>query len=816
MSADRTDAASADSNAGVIADRTACVSVDPNTSVSPAVHQGAIERVAVIGSGVMGGGIAAQLANAGASVLLLDVATKDGPDRSAVARAAVERLSKSRPPSFMHRRAARRIDVGNIDDDLARAGEADWIVEAVVERLDVKRDLYARLDAVRRPGAIVTSNTSTIPLARLVEGASDALKQDFAITHFFNPPRYMRLLEIVRGPGTRPEQVERLREFADLRLGKGVVECKDTPGFIANRIGVYWLQCAVVEAMRAGLSVEQADAALGPAVGIPKTGVFGLVDLVGLDLMPHVVASMDSLLAPDDALRSYMEMPDLISRMIADGYTGRKGRGGFYRLRREGSERIKESIDLATGEYGPSRRARLACVEAAKSGGPRALLDHDSDEGRYAWRVLSSVIAYSAGLVPEISDDLADVDAAMRLGYNWQAGPFEMADRLGAGWLAERFRAEGRAVPPMLEAAREAGFYRQVEGRVERMDAAGRYAPVRPPKGAMRLADAKRGRKRVIGNASASLWDVGRDVACLEFHTKMNTIGAETLELMSETIGLVPDRFAGLVIHSDAEHFSAGVNLGEAVAAFRAGAPDRLAGAAALGQRTFRAMKYAPFPVVGAPAGMALGGGCEILLHCDAIVAHAETYAGLVEAGVGLIPAWGGCKELLARFSRPGIAGPVPGGPMPPIHRAFEMVGLAKVSQSAAEARELGILRRDDAIVMNRDRVLGEAVDRVHALRDGYAPPEAPVFRLPGRSGKAALALGVEDLARAGKAMPHDVVVSNALARVLTGGDADLTDEVTEAELLALEREAALALLGTEGTRARIAHMLETGRPLRN
>ena len=776
----------------------------------------AIERVAVIGSGVMGGGIAAQLANAGASVLLLDVATKDGPDRSALARAAVERLSKSRPPSFMHRRAARRIDVGNIDDELDRAGEADWIVEAVVERLDVKRDLYVRLDAVRRPRAIVTSNTSTIPLARLVEGASDALKQDFAITHFFNPPRYMRLLEIVRGPGTRPEQVERLREFADLRLGKGVVECKDTPGFIANRIGVYWLQCAVVEAMRAGLSVEQADAALGPAVGIPKTGVFGLVDLVGLDLMPHVVASMDSLLAPDDALRSYMEMPDLISRMIADGYTGRKGRGGFYRLRREGSERIKESIDLATGEYGPSRRARLACVEAAKSGGPRVLLAHDSDEGRYAWRVLSSVIAYSAGLVPEISDDLADVDAAMRLGYNWQAGPFEMADRLGTGWLAERLRGENRAVPPLLEAARDAGFYRQVDASVERMVAAGRYAPVRPPEGAMRLANAKRGRKRVIGNASASLWDVGRDVACLEFHTKMNTIGVETLEFMSETIGLVPDRFAGLVIHSDAQHFSAGVNLGEAVAAFRAGAPDQLAGVAALGQRTFKAIKYAPFPVVGAPAGMALGGGCEILLHCDAIVAHAETYAGLVEAGVGLIPAWGGCKELLARFSRPGIAGPAPGGPMPPIHRAFEMVGLAKVSQSAAEARELGILRRDDAIVMNRDRVLGEAVDRVHALRDGYAPPEAPVFRLPGRSGKAALALGVEDLARAGKAMPHDVVVSNALARVLTGGDADLTDEVTEDELLALEREAALALLGTEGTRARIAHMLETGRPLRN
>ena len=775
-----------------------------------------IERVAVIGSGVMGGGIAAQIANAGASVLLLDVAAKDGPDRSAVARAAVERLSKSRPPAFMHRRAVRQIDVGNIDDDLARAGEADWIVEAVIERLDVKRDLYARLDAVRKPGAIVSSNTSTIPLARLVENASDGLQRDFAITHFFNPPRYMRLLEIVRGPRTRPELVERLREFADRRLGKGVVECKDTPGFIANRIGVYWLQCAVVEAMRAGLSVEQADAALGPAVGIPRTGVFGLVDLVGIDLMPHVVASMDSLLPSGDALRSYMEMPDLIRRMIAGGYTGRKGKGGFYRLRREGAGRIKESIDLASGEYGRSERVRLACVDAAKSGGPRALLEHDSEEGRYAWRVLSSVIAYSAALVPEISDDVADVDAAMRLGYNWQAGPFEMADRLGVGWLADRLRAEGRSVPPMLKVAREDGFYRLLDGRVERMETTGGYAPVSPPKGRMRLVDARRSRKRVIGNDSASLWDVGRDVACLEFHTTMNTLDAAIMELIGEALVLVPDRFAGLVVHNDGEHFSAGVNLREAVAAFHAGAWDQLAAVAGLGQRTFTAMKYAPFPVVGAPAGMALGGGCEVLLHCDAIVAHAETYAGLVEAGVGLVPAWGGCKELLARFSRPGSVGPMPGGPMPPIGRAFEMVGLAKVSQSAAEAREFGILRRGDVIVMNRDRVLGEAIDKVHALAGDYVPPEPPVFHLPGRSGKAALALGVEDLARTGKATPHDVVVADALARVLTGGDADLTDEVTEDQILALEREAAPSLLRTHGTRARIEHMLETGRPLRN
>ena len=771
----------------------------------------AIERVAVIGSGVMGGGIAAHLANAGASVLLLDVAAKDGSDRSAVARAAVDRLAKSRPPAFMHRRAARRIDAGNLDDDLLRVAEADWIVEAVVERLDVKRDLYARLDAVRRPGAIVSSNTSTIPLARLVEGASEGLRRDFAITHFFNPPRYMRLLEIVRGPETRPDLVERLRGFADRRLGKGVVECKDTPGFIANRIGVFWLQCALIEAIAAGLGVEQADAALGPAAGIPKTGVFGLLDLIGLDLMPHVAGSMDALLPPDDDLRRYMEVPEVLRRMVAGGYTGRKGKGGFYRLRREGGERIRESVDLATGEYHRSERVRLACVDAAKTGGLRALIEHDSEEGRYAWRVLSSVLAYTAALVPGISDDAADVDAAMRLGYNWQAGPFEMADRLGAGWLADRLRAEGRPVPPMLEAAREGGFYRETGGRVERLGAAGGYAPLVRPSGTQRLADVKRGRARVIGNDSASLWDAGRDVACLEFHTRMNTLDQGSLTLIGQALELVPDRFAGLVIHNDGEHFSAGANLGEALFAIGAGAWDRLAGASALGQRTFKAMKYVPFPVVGAPAGMALGGGCEVLLHCDAIVAHAETYAGLVEAGVGLIPAWGGCKELLARYARQG-----PRGPMPPVSRAFETVSLAKVSQSAHEARDMGILRREDTIVMNRDRVLAEAVDKVHALHSGYAPPEPPVFRLPGRSGQAALALAIGEFARTGKATPHDVVVATALARVLSGGNADPIDEVGEDAVLTLERETLLSLVRTPETQARIEHMLETGRPLRN
>jgi 3-hydroxyacyl-CoA dehydrogenase len=773
----------------------------------------AIERVAVLGAGVMGSGIAAHLANAGVSVTLLDMVPEGAVERDTLAAVALERMLKADPAPFMHPRNARRIAVGNLEDDLGRLVDADWIVEAVVERLDVKRALYERVDAVRAAGSIVSSNTSTIPLGALTEGLSDALQQDFLITHFFNPPRYMRLLEVVAGPRTRAEALAAIEAFGDRELGKGVVHCKDTPGFIGNRIGIYWMQCAVVEAMRMGIGVEEADAVVGRPMGIPRTGVFGLLDLVGIDLMPHVLASMRSTLDAHDAFREYEATPALIERMIADGYTGRKGKGGFYRLERSGGERVKQVIDLADGSYHPARRPRPDCVEAARSGGLRALVEHPDPTGAYAWRVLSRTLTYAASLVPEIADDVAAVDAAMRLGYNWTYGPFELADRLGTGWLAERLADDGVEVPELLRTAAGRPFYQVEAGSLAHLAVDGDYRRVQRAPGVLLLGDVRRAGEPLEGNAAASLWDLGDGVLCLEFHTKMNAIDPQILSMVRTAIDAVSHGRRALILHNDGENFSVGVNLGMALFAANIAAWDEIEGLVREGQETYGALKRAPFPVVGAPTGMALGGGCEILLHCDALVAHAETYMGLVEVGVGLIPAWGGCKELLARCAAvPGR----PGGPMPPVTRVFETIGMARVARSAAQARELGLLRPGDRIVMNRDRVLAEGKALALELAAGYEPPPAIELRLPGPSGRASLDLAVQGLRAAGKATAHDVIVAGALAQVLTGGAADITEPVGEQALLDLERGAFMSLVRTPETIARVEHMLETGKPLRN
>jgi len=777
------------------------------------VHAMKIEKVAVIGAGVMGSGIAAHVANAGVPVVLLDIVAKDAPARSAIAEGAVARMLKADPSPFMHRRNARRITTGNLEDDLALVADCDWIIEAVIERVDVKRDLYARLDAVRKPGSVVSSNTSTIPLGDLVAPLPASFRRDFMITHFFNPPRFMRLLEVVDGPDTRRDASAAVRAFCDRALGKGVVECKDTPGFIGNRIGVYWLQCAVSEAFRMGVTVEEADALIGRPAGIPKTGVFGLVDLVGLDLMPHVLASMKASLPADDAFGEYFETPPLIEKMIADGYTGRKGKGGFYRLRRDGATRVKEALDLASGEYRESRRPTLPALEAAKDGGLRALLGGDGRDARYAWTVIAKTLVYAASLVPEIADDVVAVDDAMKLGYGWKKGPFELIDELGAKWLAARLAEDGLPVPALLGLAGERTFYRVESGRLEYLDTSGAYRAVERPDGVLLLADVKRASKPVARNGSASLWDIGDGVLCLEFHTKMNAIDPGVMEMVRTAIERVADGRRALVVYNEGSNFSVGANLGLALFAANTAAWPQIEGIVRQGQETYAALKRAPFPVVGAPSGMALGGGCEALLHCDAVVAHAETYMGLVEVGVGLVPGWGGCKEMLLRAaSAPGM----PGGPMPAVSKVFETVSMASVAKSADQAREMLFLRADDEIVMNRDRVLAAAKARALALAGDYAPPEPATLRLPGPSGAAALDMAVDGFAKAGKATPHDRVVAGALGRVLTGGDADLLDELDEAALLALERSEFMALVRHPDTLARVEHMLETGRPLRN
>jgi len=769
-----------------------------------------IKKVCVIGAGVMGAGIAAQAANAGVPVLLLDI-VRDPASRNAVAEGAIAKMLKTDPAPLMSAKAASLIQAGNIEDDLGKVAECDWIIEAVVERIDIKHDLYARLEAVRRPGTAISSNTSTIPLDRLVEGRTDAFKRDFLITHFFNPPRYMRLLEIVTGGATDPKIAAMVEDFADRAMGKSIVHAKDTPGFIANRIGTYWIQLALNAAFDLGLTVEEADAIAGKPMGVPKTGIFGLMDLVGIDLMPHLQKSLTETLPKEDPYHGIARSIPLIERMIADGSIGRKGKGGFYRLNPDINKR-REAIDLVTGAYREKEKATGPSGAGGK-GDLKALIATEGKAGDYAWAILGGTLSYAASLVPQAADDVVAIDDAMKLGYNWKSGPFEMIDKIGAANLAQRLEAEGRPVPELLRIADDRAFYRIENGKRQYLGLDGAYRDIVRPQGVLKLEDIKLAGQPMLKNGSAALWDVGDGVACLEFTGKMNALDGDVMKLIGQAIPLVQRGFKALVIYNDGSNFSAGANLGLALFALNIAAWSEVEKLVSAGQKAYKALKYAPFPVVGAPAGMALGGGCEILLHCDAIQAHAELYMGLVECGVGLIPGWGGCGEMIQRWRD---APAMPKGPMPAVAKVFETVSTATVSKSAAQAKELMFLRADDGITMNRDRLLSEAKARALALAEGYQPPAPPEFKLPGESGHVGLNMAAQAFRKRGLATDYDMVVSDALAGVLTGGDADLVDTVSEADMLKLEREAFLRRVRDVRTIARVEHMLETGKPLRN
>jgi len=773
----------------------------------------AIEKVAVIGSGVMGSGIAAQIANAGLEVILLDIVPQGEGSRNRLAESALQKLSKDRPAAFMQESASKLITCGNLEDDLEQLASCDWIIEVVVERLDIKQSLYKKLDEHRKAGSIVSSNTSTLPLKQLTQGMSESLQGDFLITHFFNPPRYMRLLEIVVGQASKQEQVQRIRDFADLRLGKSLVDCNDSPGFIANRIGTFWIHAAVSKAIAMQISVEEADAALSRPAGIPKTGVFGLVDLVGLDLMPHLFESFSQSLPAEDAFRRLGPMPELIGKLIEQGYTGRKGKGGFYRLSTDG-EKTKEVLDLNTLEWSVAKRPKPKALKASKKGGLRALLSHDSDLGRYAWEVMSETLSYAASLVPEIADDIESVDRAMRLGYNWKKGPFQLIDELGTEWFIERLEKDGKAVAGLLGLADGRSFYRNKAGKLQYLDVQGDYQNVQRAEAVLLLEDVKRAGKALLRNSQASLWDIGDGVACLEFHSKMNSLNPFTMRLLTRSLKLVSrQKFKGLVIYNEGSNFSVGVNLLMLLAAAKLHLGFAIRWILRQGQFTLKRMKYSHFPVVAAPSGMALGGGCEVLLHCDAIVAHAESYIGLVETGVGIVPGWGGCKEMLLRAK---ASDTIKKGPMPAVSQCFETIAMAKVSSSAQEAKSLLFLREQDEIVMNRDRLLDAAKQKVLALAEDYQAPEEVPVKLPGPTGKAALDMAVASLEKRGLVSSHDHVIAGELARVLSGAETDLNDELSEDSILALERDALVKLAGMKKTKARVSHMLFKGKPLRN
>lgn len=799
-----------------------------------------IQKVAVIGSGVMGSGIAAQIANAGIPVILLDIVPKDAKDRSMLAKGAIEKMLKADPAPFMHPRNAKMITPGNMEDDLASLNDCDWIIEVVLEDLKIKHATYEKIQANRKKGSIVSSNTSTIPLHLLTEPFGDALANDFLVTHFFNPPRYMRLLELVVGDKTRKDAIETVTRFCDVTLGKGVVQCHDTPGFIANRLGVFWLQASINEAVRQGISIEAADAVLSKPVGIPKTGVFGLIDLVGIDLMPHLAESLLSTLPEGDEYRKIYSDYPFIHGMIKAGYTGREGKGGFYRIdpNGKGGKKTKQALRLDANHfdeatsYANADKPKLASAEAGKSG-LRAVVTTDDEGGRYAWSVLSQTLAYAASLIPEIADNVADADEAMRLGYNWKFGPFEMIDALGASWFAAKLKEEGRAVPKLLEQIGEGTFYKVEEGKLHFYGVDGKYHPLVRAEGVMLLSDLRLSTKPIYKKSSAALWDIGDGILCVEFTGKSNALDTEVFDVYAHAIKLIGDRqgqYKAMVIYNEGTHFSAGANLGLALYAMNIGLWPQIEELIAGGQKAYMALKYAPFPVVAAPSGMALGGGCEILLHADHVQAHAETYCGLVEVGVGLIPAWGGCKEMILRYQareRQAYKKAVGGErlwfspqntPMGAVRQAFETIATAKVSRSAADAKAIGYFRDSDGVTMNRDRLLYDAKQKALELEKDYKAPE-PVkdIRLPGPSGKYALDMAVADMRKNGKVTPYDVFVTDLLSTVLTGGEkGDMTTPQSEDDILHLEIREFLKLVRSEGTMARIEAMLTTGKPLRN
>lgn len=745
-----------------------------------------VRRVAVIGAGTMGSGIAAHFANAGIPVDLLDIRDADGG--AGPAKAGIARQLKT--AGFMTASAANLVKPGTIEDDLDRVAQADWIVEAVIENLDIKRKLYARLEGLRKPGSIVASNTSTIPRAALVEGATEAFKRDFIITHFFNPPRVMELLELVIAPETSTQVEQTVRAAARHALGKTAVDCRDTPGFIANRIGCFWIAVAILEAARRGLSIEEADA-VQTVFGIPRTGAFGLMDLIGIDLIPTVWGSLADALPETDELHAF-DLPkwDVAARLIAAGALGRKTGAGFYRKNKDGS---REVLDLASGEYRPQQ---ALAPDALPGGGRdvRALLADDGPLGQYAAAVLARVVAYAATHGPDIAVETADIDVAMQLGYSWREGPLKLAEKAGLDTVCASIESLGLAVPALLEA-----------GPVDRSS----------PKGeAVSVAALLSGADEIAGNADASLRDIGDGLAVFEIHTKMNSISPAVQDILEQAVARAGAGYRALLIaNASPRAFSAGADLGHFYGVIEQGDFAGLHRFIRRGQELFLALKYASVPVVAAVQGVALGGGCELSLHADAVIAHSEARLGVPEANLGVLPGWGGCTQLLLRTQ----AGGGTGGPLAAAASAFELVRGAYVSGSAPEAAEHRFLRPGDDIVMHRDDVFSAARARAIAMADGYAAPDRAMIPVTGRSGWLSLMSNVRGAVAAGRLTETDARVAGAIAEVLTGGaDGDPSRLQSEDDLMRLECEALVGLARTPETRDRMGHFLKTGKPLRN
>ncbi|MEM7232696.1 MAG: 3-hydroxyacyl-CoA dehydrogenase/enoyl-CoA hydratase family protein [Planctomycetota bacterium] len=791
-----------------------------------------IRKAAVIGAGTMGTGIACQFANAGIPCLLLDVVPKDAQDsgdwkaRSALSIGAMKKAAKNRPLALMDPGDQGLVEVGNIDDDLAKIADCDWVVEAVTENLDIKKSLYAKIAEHRKSGTIVSSNTSGISLHLLVDGLDEDFRQHFLVTHFFNPPRYMYLLEIVTGAETKPEVAEGIRKFSDVYLGKGVVDCKDTPNFIANRIGVFAMAAACKHMQSVGLSIEEVDAIAGPPMGRPKTAAFKLHDLVGNDVAVLVMDNCRQLVPHDETL-SKLETPGFLRRMVEEGKLGRKAGAGFYK--KVGRDILV--LDLETFEYREAKKVDFESLKSAKKAKTtgdriRALVAGDDKAAEYAWKNISEMLLYTARRIPEISDDLVSVDRAVRWGFNWELGPFEVWDALGVRESVERMKADGHEIPQLVDSLLSAGhesFYSVIgEGadcrQVVYSPAAKEPVTVPPRDGVILMEDVRRRQEPVLGNSSASVWDIGDGVLCVEFHSKMNSITDETLQALQQACDYAETHdYNGVVVGNQAPNFSVGANIAKLAGAAVEGKWDDIRAMISEFHSAALRLRYSPKPVVAAVQGMCLGGGCEVPLACDRIQAAAETYIGLVELGVGLIPAGGGTRELACR-----AAESVPQGSgvdlFPFIYRAFDNIGNAKVSTSAADGANLGFLTSSDGVSMNRDRAIADAKQVVLSMAaTGYRPPrQRNAVQVAGAPGIAEIQVGLHQFREAGYISEYDEFIGKKLAYVLCGGDIDAENTVTERYLLDLEREVFVELCGQEKTLQRIEHMLKTGKPLRN
>jgi len=774
-----------------------------------------IRKAAVIGSGVMGSGIAAHLANAGIPTLLLDV-------KREYAEQAIARLAKTNPAPLFRPAFASLIEPGELDAALPRLAGVDWIVEVVTERLDVKRELLARIETVREGGTIVSTNTSGISVNAMVEGRGEAFRRHFLGTHFFNPPRYMKLLELVPAADTDPEIVRFMRGFCEKRLGKGVVLAKDTPNFIANRIGTYGLLATLKEMERGGYTVEEVDAVTGPAMGRPKSATFRTLDLVGLDTFAHVAGNVRDRTG-DAAEREAFETPAALRALVERGWLGEKSGQGFYKKIKGPQGSVIQALDLATLSYADARKPAGGSLEAAKQakgarGKLKALLGAGDRYSKLAWNVLAPVLLYAAEKVGEIADTIADLDDAMRWGFNWELGPFETWDAIGVRASVERMKAEGRAIPAWVEAWLAAGnesFYR-TDGAKRFFVRAGTYEERAAAKEAMSLRARKADPANVVlSNAGASLVDLGDDVACLEFHSPNNAIGGDILTMIQRSVDEVRRNWRGLVVANEGRNFCVGANLMLLLMEAQDEEWEEVDRIIRLFQDAMMSLKRLERPVVAAPHRMTLGGGVEACLPADAILFASETYFGLVETGVGLIPAGGGCKELAARIA---AAAPTSDADFQPaINAAFETVALAKVTTSGANALDLGYMRAGDRVVMNDDHRMYEAKRLVLTIDEaGYAPPMPQPIRVVGRDGAAVLRMGAYGMRQGGFISDHDLLIAGKLAHVLTGGDAPAGALVSEQYMLDLEREAFLSLCGEPKTQARMQHMLTKGKPLRN